>query len=42
MHFNIQQFNLFMGEGNAEVSFINLLAKDLTRKRVMLDKKEKF
>jgi hypothetical protein len=40
MHFNIQNFNLFMGEGNAEINFINLLAQQLAHKRVALDKNE--
>jgi len=42
MHFNVQKFNLFMGAGNAEANFINLLAKDLANKRVTLDKNEKI
>jgi predicted small lipoprotein YifL len=40
MHFNIQDFNLFMGGGNAEVNFLNLLAKQLAHKRILLDQNE--
>jgi hypothetical protein len=41
-YFNIQDFLLSMGEGNAEVSFINLLAQQLAHKWVSLDKSEHF
>jgi hypothetical protein len=33
---------LSMGEGNAEVSFINLLAQQLAHKWVSLDNSERF
>jgi hypothetical protein len=43
MHFNIQHFNIFMGEEDATTNnFINLLAKDLAGKWIALDKEENF
>ena len=40
MYFKIRDFALSMGAGSAEVSFINLLAQQLTDKRVSLDQGE--
>ncbi|MDR2540354.1 MAG: hypothetical protein LBD11_00825 [Candidatus Peribacteria bacterium] len=40
MYINIQDFSLFMGQGNAEAKFITLLAKQLANKRIALDKQE--
>ena len=40
MHINIHNFNLFMGEGNIEANFINLLAQQVSNKRIILDQQE--
>ncbi|GHV27623.1 hypothetical protein FACS1894176_09700 [Bacteroidia bacterium] len=40
MYLNIQDFALFMGQGNAEAKFITLLAQQLANKRIALDKQE--
>ncbi|MDR2189855.1 MAG: hypothetical protein LBP53_01345 [Candidatus Peribacteria bacterium] len=41
-YFKIQDFHLFMGEGNAEVNFINLLAQQLAHKWISLEESERF
>jgi len=40
MYLKVRDFNLFMGEGNVEVHFINLLVQQLSNRRILLDQQE--
>lgn len=41
LYMMIKEFNLFMGQGNIEINFLNLLAKQLENKWIIMDNPEK-